>query len=461
MQIIDYEKVVIGLLISNNPPTEEHRQICFELDFDRFEKPEHRLIYKSIQTLINKNNTADIGSIVVGLGENAKRVGGEALLRSLYQFPQQMTTNNLTTAARVVEVAGKLRILDGLLHGYRKQYEDFETLVMTVIEDVDNYVYTLYHKIEKLLTSNVQTTATHTSELLPREVEVVDMAGDGKIVDVLPCGWPAFEDNFIPRPGTMGVITGIASRGKTAMAEQLAIGISMILSETNQSGHVVLTELDTTKEKLFRRGGCMLAGVDSKAVLRGQLSKQEKENYLAALHYLSTLPLFFDQSQTVEEVKLQASTLSLLYGPRVFGVWDYAELFQFKSTKHMSEEQRVTGVGMAVKMLASELMSSEVLISQFNNSVLNNANLIGGPFATRNSGALYQQADWFGEVYNIPEMLNKKDEFTLPPWAEEYYAYFILHKNKDAETAIIPLTWEAHFTRFRDISLPAGQIFSV
>jgi hypothetical protein len=125
----------------------------------------------------------------------------------------------------------------------------------------------------------------------------------------------------------------------------------------------------------------------------------------------------------------------------------------------MSEQERVTHVGLAVKEMSMSMGSCEVLISQFNNTFLNSPYLIGGPYATRNSGALFQQCDWYGEVYNIPEMLNKKDEFTIPAWAEEYYAYFIVHKNKDAETTIIPMTWEAQFTRFKDVVLPANKVY--
>lgn len=459
MLIEDYEKVTIGLLISEILPSIDQRSICFELEFDRFKIPSHRLIYKAIQQLVGQNKVSDIASIIFQLGENGGKVGGEAYLRSLWNYPRQMKSSNLVTAARVVDVAGKLRLLDGLLTDYRKQYEDFESLVMSVGEEVDKYVYQLYHKIENILTSNVKTTAVHTSELKGEELEILDLAGEGRLVDVLPFGWPTFEENFIPRPSSMGVISGIASRGKTSLGLQMAVGVAMMLEVTEQKGHTVVTELDTSVQKLYRRTVCMLASVDSKKLLRGELTPQEKKGYMAVMDYLDSLPIFFDQSHTVEEVKLQAATLGLLMGPRKLGIWDYAELFQFSSGKGMSETERVTNVGLAVKQMARELGSCEILVSQFNNTVLTNPHLIGGPYATRNSGALFHQCDWNIEIYNIPEMLNKADEFVLPTWATEYYAYAIVHKNKDTETTRIPLTWEAQYTRFKDIVLSGSQLY--
>jgi len=461
MLIEDYEKVTLGLLISDSLPTPEQRHICFELSHDRFKVSSNRLIYKSIQTLVGKMQTADIVSILFELGNKQSQIGGEAYLRSLWQYPRQIKSSSLVVAARVVDVAGKLRLLDGLLSGYRKQYEDFENLVMTVGEDVDEYVYGLYQRIEKILASNVHSTATHVSELKQEEIEILNMVGEGSIVDVLPFGWPTFEKNFIPRPAGMGVIAGIASRGKTALGLQMAVGVAMMLEVTNQPGHTVVTELDTSAQRLYRRAVCMLASVDTKKLLRGELNAEEKNNYLSVMNYMDSLPLFFDQSQTVEDVKLQAMTLSMTMGPRKLGIWDYAELFQFSDRKLFSEQERVTGIGLAVKELARETGSCEILISQFNNTVLNNPYLIGGPYATRNSGALFHQCDWYIEVYNIPEMLNKRDEFTLPAWAKNYYAYALVHKNKDTETATIPMTWEAQYTRFKDIGATGNPLFNL
>jgi len=148
--------------------------------------------------------------------------------------------------------------------------------------------------------------------------------------------------------------------------------------------------------------------------------------------------------------------MNVTKGPRKFGIIDYSELLRDKG--QYNEEGRISGIATKLHTMSRKLGSCEMLVSQYSTSILDTASMLGG-VKTRQSSALYHKADWFIELYNIPEMLNKGDPVKPPVEYDPNYAYAIIRKNKEYPTGDIMLEWYNKFTRFRDANLERGKLF--
>jgi replicative DNA helicase len=146
------------------------------------------------------------------------------------------------------------------------------------------------------------------------------------------------------------------------------------------------------------------------------------------------------------------------HGPRVMGMADYFELF---ADKDDNEEQRISNIARNQRRISWETGSCELGISQFNNSVMMSSTKIGGAHRTRYSGAIWHAADIFVEVYNPIQMRKAGIDFVLPDGMSEDFAYFIIEKNKDHGLGKKAFEWSPQCTRFRDLSLPLGEVYNI
>lgn len=461
MLVTDYEKCVLSVMLNFPVGTEQIPQrICAELDADKFELKEHKLIYNTIQQMVFEKDVPTIPNIAKKLGANLDKAGGEEYLFTLHNFLKVMKLNSshgFEEWVRLVDNAGRLRHLGLVLNEYGAYYNDFEKLVAKTA-DVDEFLANFMTVINSGV-KNTRSSYKHISSAIEEERRRIELEKQGFIIDLIPCGWPNIEKYFIPRPSSYGVIAGLSSMGKTQFALQLMLGAAIHLYELNLPGCVAINELESVGWRLNRRLACSLAGIDSNDLAGGNLSKDALHRYMNILDYIDQLPIYYDDNPNITSTQLnwQAMALHIEKGPRVLGVSDYLELF---ADKGENEELRISNVVRTNRKICWETGSCEVAISQFNNSVLSSTTKIGGIGKARYSGAVGQAADWFLEVYNPIQMRKANIDFTLPDGlTDENKAYAFIEKNKDHSLGVEAFEWIPEFTRFRDIGLPMGQIY--
>lgn len=461
MQVHEYEKAVLSVILRN--PTGKDsipQRICFELDADKFNpKGVHGTIYRAIKKLVWDKQVPNVPNIARALGNELEDVGGEEYLQSLLGYLSIMGVHGsegFDTWVRVVDNAGRLRQLGLIIEKYNGMYDDFEKLVTSVM-DVDEFSSNFLTEINKGIGS-VKSGYVHISEVVEEEKRRLAEERQGKIVDLIPTGWPSLESFFIPRPGTYGVISGLSSMGKTQFALQVMLGTVLYLYNNGLPGCVGINELEMLRWRLLRRLACCMVGINSDELSTGAVKEDMLKKYYEQLEFMAVLPIYLDDNPNLSSTKLvwSAAAMHLAHGPRILGIADYVELF---TDDNDSEERRVANVVRNHRKVCWELQSCEIAISQLNNSVMQVASKIGGKERSRYSGAVAHNADWYIEIYNPPQMRLCGIDYVLPDGLNGLYSYGLVEKNKDHRVGKIPFEWTPEITRFRDMALPMNQVY--
>ena len=459
MNVNDYEKCALSTVITYYSSEELLVQkMCLMLDDDKFESEAHKLIWRTISSLVIEGINPNVTNIIHHLGEYLEAAGGEVYIRSLHDFLKQMKvsdTSGWETYVKVINTAGTLRHLGLILKEYYGMYEDFESLV-TKVTDVNEFISKFSGKIQDAF-QGTKTSYKPISSCVEREIEHSAKAKNGT-PDITIIGMPSIEKYGIPYPASFGVLLGLRSMGKTQVALQIALGKAFELKENNEKGIVSINSLETPDYLIVRRMACCLAGIDSLDVKLGRCNESTYQRYLKYLDIIDGLPIEIDDNAIIstDEMVWNAIAQNLKY-KRILGVSDYAELFS--DTETNSEELRVRNIVKNHKFISRQTSSAEILITQVNNSVLMTRTKIAGIDRARYSGFFAHAADWAGEIWNPPQMRASKIDFQCPEDKDEDKAYMLLEKNKNGPLGDISFQWIPKYTQFIDEALPPGKIF--
>jgi replicative DNA helicase len=458
----EYEKAILAAMLKF--PDDGRRipqRVVAELDDDKFEQPAHKLIYRAISGLVQDKRPCDVLSVASALGADLEAAGGQAYLQSLPPFLSVMGTpyaEGFETWIQVVDGAGRMRHLGLVVDKYARIYDDFDRLVSQT-SDVDAFMQQFIRTVNEAV-SSTRSNYFHISNATTQERTRLEAEQRGFAVDLIPICLPSLTPYYIPRPSTLGIVAGLSSMGKTQFVLQMMLGAAMHMYENNISGCVAINELETVGWRLSRRMACCLTGVDSTLLASGRVVGEQYARYMDMLDYIDQLPIYYDDNPNTTSAQFgwQSIALHIEKGPRVLGIGDYIELFADKAS---SEELRVANVVRGHRRVCWETGSCEILVSQFNNSVMSTATKIGGIARTRYSGAIGHAADWFVEIYNPPQMTRANIDFAVPDGMSANTAYVLIQKNKDYAIGQQPFEWVPAYTQFKDVTVPVGQVFSM
>jgi len=459
MNVAEYEKCVLSAILRFANSDVPIRAVV-ELQMDKFGVREHRTIYTAIQDCVNSGIVPDTLTVATKLGPNLENVGGIEYLQGLKGFLAVVGVDGhsgFDQWVRVVDNAGRLRHLGLVLDNYSGMFEDFDRLV-SATPDVDEFLTNFMRDVNHAK-GMVRSSYRPFAEAVAEDRGRLDMERKGTIVDIIPVGWPSLESFSIPRPKSLGVIAGITSMGKTQFGIQMLLGAAIRLKKAGLPGFVAINELESQGYQIARRLGCCLAGVDNMALSKNLCTPKQYARYIRATELLEDLPILFDDNPdlTTTQFTWEAVASHIQNGPRVMGMADYIELFRDRSE---TEELRVANMVRGTRHICWETGSCEIVISQFNNSVLKTSTKIGGPLRTRYSGAVAHAADWFVEIYNPVQMTLNKWEFAPPDGMSLSKAYALISKNKDYATGFVPFEWIPTFTRFRDPRVQKRKVYA-
>lgn len=461
MKIVEYEKAIISLIVRFSfGPENIPQRICSELDSDKFGMGANRIIYHAIQNIVIRGEIPNIPNTAKELGASLETVGGEEYLQSLLGFLPLLGVSGwegYETWVRAVDSAGRLRQLGLVVDSYGKLYEDFEKLVSEV-SDVNSFISQFLDAINDGI-GHMKSGYDHVSMAVEEELEYIKLAKAGFVTDIIPTGWPSLEKYFVPRPGTLGLVVGLSSMGKSQFVLQLILGVAINLYDNNLPGFVTFNALEMNKRRLVRRMACCLAAINSDHIDGAVLTDDQWEIYEAQLDYVRRLPILLDDTPNITSSELVSNALAqhITNGPRILGVADYVELFGDKNRD--SEEQRVSSAVRNQRHIAWKTGSCEIVVSQFSNEALKTSDKIGGLSRARYSGAIEHACDWGIEIYNPPQMTNKGIKFVLPDDYNENLAYALVEKNKDHAVGRVVLEWTPEITRFKDVALGMNELY--
>ncbi len=461
MNLSTYEKLILssamhdrGVMFKLAP---ELPEIAFGYGPGDTESNAHRLIYRSMLELFQEKQQINVASIAVKLGKSTNLVGGESYLVEISQTLRALDigdTSGLPLWSNVVDGAGRLRLLQGILVGSAARLEDIETAI-TKIEDVGEFVQDLLTQIGNA--NSVISSYRPITEAAAEFRNYLTTEASGEAITWLPVGWQASKKyRLLPRASLVTVI-GLSSIGKSQLLAQFLLGAAIQLKLYNLPGVCTLNTYEMKGHRFVGRMASCLSGVNLLSPALQDTSSDEYNRLMLATEFIEELPILWDEGD-MTSTQIVCDTISLAAergGVHVVGV-DYSELVPDKGT---SEELRLSNIYRNCQSLSRQLDAAVVVLSQVSGDAFTNDQRIAGPWATRYSKAGWHAAEVLLEVYNPVQMRKQNITFTLPKWLpSENKAYVLVHKNKNGPTGWFSLNWTPGIVRFADPSLPMSGI---
>jgi replicative DNA helicase len=244
--------------------------------------------------------------------------------------------------------------------------------------------------------------------------------------------------------GEMIVIAARPSMGKTSLAMNIAEHVAM-----DQKQAVGVFSLEMTAESLVLRMLCSRARVNLRDIRDGFLTERDFPKLTGAAGKLSNSPLFIDDSSGLSILQLRAKARRMYqqYGIKLF-VIDYLQLLNASSGKVDNRQQEIAHISNGIKALAKELNVPVIVLAQLNREMERDGNRKPRLSDLRESGAIEQDADLVGLLYD-PTKEGKSDEEGEPaPEGDGKPINLLIAKQRNGPTGDVKLTFLKNITRY-------------
>ena len=241
------------------------------------------------------------------------------------------------------------------------------------------------------------------------------------------------------QPGNLIVLAARPGIGKTALA------LNWLLRAITHELHAAFFSLEMTKEEVYER----LVSAYSSVNLRGDMTKSILDQVARGVNELADLRRLHicDQAAiTAQEITAMADRHIAKFGKLDLLVIDYLQLVSSPANSRgakQSEAVRVGEISRALKLLAKDRQVPVVLLSQLNREVEHRQG--GRPQLSdlRDSGAIEQDAD---VVMFIHRRMKAESDVEEPDRTAE----LIIAKQRNGPIGIVPLIFDAEYTRYRE-----------
>ncbi|MGN0580882.1 MAG: replicative DNA helicase [Ruminococcus sp.] len=228
------------------------------------------------------------------------------------------------------------------------------------------------------------------------------------------------------------IIAARPGMGKTSFVMNIAVNVAR-----RSEKEVVAFNLEMSKEQLATRILSTEALVDSNSLRNGRISGDDWVRLATSAGYLSTLPLYIDDTagMTVQQMKAKlrrTKNLGLV-------IIDYLQLME--STSHSDNRVVVVSeITRQLKVMAKELNVPVILLSQLSRGPESRTDKRPMLSDLRESGSIEQDADIVLFLY--------RDAYYNKESPKQNISECIIAKNRHGETGTVELIWNGQYTRF-------------
>lgn len=423
-QARELEEAVLGAIMLEKSAFDTVAEIlkaeCFYVDA-------HQRIYKSFQSLVQKNLPIDILTVVEELKakEELDMVGGPYFITKLTN--SVVSTANIDTHARIVLqkfIQRELIRISGEIIG--DAYED-STDVFDLMDDAED-------KIFKITNNFLKTDYKEMSSALAEAINRIDeMRNRTEDISGVPSGFPTMDRvTYGWQPTDLIILAARPAVGKTAFALNLARNAAM---NPTRPTAVAFFSLEMGAGQLVQRILSAESEIMMEKISRGKLEDYEYQQLHAkGIKRLEKAAIFIDDTAALNIFEFRAKARRLVNKNKVgFIIIDYLQLMS-GSGNSGSREQEISTISRTLKQLAKELHVPIIALSQLSRAVeTRKESKMPQLSDLRESGAIEQDADMVMFIYR-PEyyevMNNEMGESTKG----ETHVRIAKHRNGSLET---------------------------
>lgn len=431
---IEAEQSLLGGILIDNQGLPSALEV---LKGDEFYRDTHRIIFRAIQELFERNEPVDLITVADFLIEKnqLETVGGATYLASLAEMVPSAT--NVQTYAKIINEKALLRrliqaaneIMAWCYAGGKSVEEILDHTEGAIFNITENRIRSSYFPLKEVVKKSIEVIESFQEN---REM-VTGVPSHFADLDKLTAGF---------QPSDLIIIAARPSMGKTALALNIARNAAL------ESGIPVgFFSLEMSKEQLAMRLLCSEARVDSHKIRTGFLSRQECAKMLTAAGYFMDAALYIDDTPAISSLELRAKARRMK-ADRGLGmiVVDYLQLMRSREGTER-REQEISEISRSLKALAKEINIPVIALSQLNRKVEERHDKRPQLSDLRESGAIEQDADLIAFIY--------RDEVYNQATTEKGIAEINISKQRNGPTGKVKLAYINSYTRFENLAAGA------
>ncbi|MDA5452685.1 replicative DNA helicase, partial [Streptococcus thermophilus] len=351
------EQSVLGAIFINPEKLITVREF---IEADDFYKYSHRVIFKAMVTLSDRNDAIDATTVrtILDDQDDLQNIGGISYLVDLVNSVP--TSANAEYYAKIVaEKAMLRRIINRLTEIVNQAYEgttESDEIIANAekaLVDVSEHSNSSgFRKISEVLDVNFNT-------LEMRSQQTSDVTG-------LPTGFRDLDKITTGlHPDQLIILAARPAVGKTAFVLNIVQNVG-----TKQNKAVAVFSLEMGAESLVDRMLAAEGMIDSHALRTGQLTEQDWNNVMIAQGALAEAPIYIDDTPGIKITEIRARSRKLsqeVEGGLGLIVIDYLQLIT--GTRPENRQQEVSDISRQLKILAKELKVPVIALSQLSRGV--------------------------------------------------------------------------------------------
>ena len=337
------------------------------LEIDDFYHHQHKVVFEAIRNLEAAAKPIDVVTVENEVAKKGKleAIGGIAFLGELaLRVP---TVDNILAYTEIVKdhsQARKLILASSEISekGYEEGLE-----IRDYLDDAEAKIFEVTQRKDKSGPEVLKGLVKKVFSSLDERFK----SADG--ITGVPTGFTDLDSRTAGlQPTELIVLAARPAMGKTSFAMSIAQNAA-----TSGGWPVLVFSLEMSSTQLAERMLCSEARVDSTALRRGQLQRQDMTNLTYAAATLSKAPILIDDTPalSLREVRARARRFRSnkeLFAGKKFGLImvDYLQLMRGSpQAAKASREQEISEISRGLKSLAKELECPVLALSQLNRSL--------------------------------------------------------------------------------------------
>ena len=402
-----------------------------------FYRSDHRIIYRVMADLVEKNQPLDIITIseaLEGIGE-LENVGGLAYISDLASSTP--TASNIHAYAQIVRERSTVRGLISVAHeiadsGFNPDGRNSATL----IDEAESKVFKISddrpssggpESVRPLLTKAIE----RIDVLFQTKGALTGISSGFRDIDEMTSGL---------QPADLIIVAGRPSMGKTSFMMNIAESAAI-----SGESPVLVFSMEMPSDSLVLRMLSSLGRIDQTKIRTGQLGDDDWPRLTSAVTLLNDKPLFIDDTPALSptEIRSRARRVAREHGKLGMILLDYIQLMQVSGTTE-NRAGEISEISRSLKRIAKEFDCPVIAGSQLNRSLEQRPDKRPVMSDLRESGAIEQDADVIIAIY--------RDEVYHED-AEKGIAEIIILKQRNGPIGRKKLAFVGPYTKFEDLAV--------
>lgn len=425
----DAERSVLGAVLMHDDVIHKVSEI---IGSDDFYQSAHITIFNAMLELVQQHKRIDlitIQDLLTAKGQ-LEGIGGLSYLIGLQE--DLPLAGLVEQHARLIKEKSVLReLIASADHIIANCYLQDQKGIDTVLDDAEKIIFNIANKRMRNNFVQIDIWLRKTFQQLS------SLKNNGKGVTGVPTTFKKLDQMTSGlQNGDLIVLAARPSMGKTALS------VSIASHAAARGFSVGIFSLEMSAEQLTLRLLSSESGIPHHSIRNATISSQEWLELTAVAGRLAEMPIFIDDTATLDIMELRAKARKLKSEHKIqLLVIDYLQLIG-AHRKHENRHQEVSEISRSLKALSKELNVPILALSQLSRAVDSRVDKRPILSDLRESGAIEQDADLIMFLYR--DVVYDKDT-QYPSRAE-----LIIGKQRNGPTGTVFLEFLKELTRFID-----------